>query len=239
MAKTNNGLVEYAKAQLGLPYWYGTFGQTATIDLYNKKKAQYPDYYKADDFSSQIGKRVHDCVGLIKGYLWSDSPTSTPKYNASQDKSAKGMYAASVDKGTSMSCKLYPGLLLYKGNTASSIHHVGIYDGNGYVLEAKGHAYGVVKTPYKQSDWPFWSQCPYTEADSIPQEKVEYYPKLDTGKIDQVFGAIGVEDKYIGNVANRKPIAEANGIMDYRGTAQQNLSLIDLAKKGLLKKPRK
>ena len=27
MIKTNYGLVAYAKAQLGLPYWYGTFGQ--------------------------------------------------------------------------------------------------------------------------------------------------------------------------------------------------------------------
>ena len=30
MTKTNAGLVEYCRAQLGLPYWYGTFGQTAS-----------------------------------------------------------------------------------------------------------------------------------------------------------------------------------------------------------------
>ena len=38
MAKTNTGLVAYAKAQLGLPYWYGTFGQIGTEALYNSKK---------------------------------------------------------------------------------------------------------------------------------------------------------------------------------------------------------
>ena len=31
--KTNSGLVAYAKEQVGLPYWWGTFGQTATSSL--------------------------------------------------------------------------------------------------------------------------------------------------------------------------------------------------------------
>ncbi|MCD7741370.1 MAG: hypothetical protein LUI06_04110 [Ruminococcus sp.] len=82
--KTNTGLVAYAKAQVGLPYWYGTFGQTASASLYTSKKKQYPSYYTASDFSSQYGKRVHNCVGLIKGYLWSSSVTATPAYNSSQ-----------------------------------------------------------------------------------------------------------------------------------------------------------
>ena len=42
--KTNKGLVEYANAQLGKPYWYGTFGQNADAELYAAKKKQYPRY---------------------------------------------------------------------------------------------------------------------------------------------------------------------------------------------------
>ena len=38
MEKTARGLVAYALAQLGKPYWYGTFGQTASKDLYIQKK---------------------------------------------------------------------------------------------------------------------------------------------------------------------------------------------------------
>ena len=34
MKKTNTGLVDYAKAQLGRPYWMGTFGQIATEHIY-------------------------------------------------------------------------------------------------------------------------------------------------------------------------------------------------------------
>ena len=73
MGKTNTGLVEYAKAQLGKPYWYGTFGQISTTSLYNYKKKQYPDQYQWACPSSQLGVRVHDCIGLIKGYLWSNT----------------------------------------------------------------------------------------------------------------------------------------------------------------------
>lgn len=40
--KTNTGLVAYATAQIGNPYWYGTFGQVATEALLKSKMAQYP-----------------------------------------------------------------------------------------------------------------------------------------------------------------------------------------------------
>ena len=167
MEKTNTGLLEYAKAQVGLPYWYGTYGKIASESLYKAKKKQYPAYYTSKDFPSQYGKRVHDCVGLIKGYLWSDSPTGAPKYNSAQDKSARGMYNAATEKGGNSTFPGKPGILVFKTKTtgSSGIHHVGIYDGNGYVYEAKGHAYGVVKTVYKPDDWKYWAQCPYTEAD--------------------------------------------------------------------------
>ncbi len=63
--KTNNGLVKYAKAQLGLPYWYGTFGQEATADLYEYKQKQYPRYYKSwDDFPSQYGMGIKTWVSF-------------------------------------------------------------------------------------------------------------------------------------------------------------------------------
>lgn len=67
---------------------------------------------------------------------------------------------------------------------------------------------------------------------------VSYYPKYTgTSKaIDTVFKAIGVAEKYRGNWAKRKPIAQANGVNNYTGSAIQNLNLVNLAKKGTLKK---
>lgn len=184
MKKTNSGLVAYAKAQVGKPYWYGTFGQTASESLYVSKKKQYPSYYTAQDFSSQYGKRVHDCVGLIKGYLWSDSNTATPSYQAAQDKSAKGMYQAATEKGAIATFPKKAGQLVFKGSSPSAITHVGVYDGSGYVYEAKGHAYGVVKSKF-DSAWSYWAQCPYitddTASETTTKKKSTYsgvYPAL-------------------------------------------------------------
>ena len=167
MSKTNQGLVEYAKAQLGKPYWFGTFGQTATELLYKSKQRQYPKYYTASDFPSQYGQRVHDCIGLIKGYLWSDTPESSPKYRASQDASADGMLSLCWEKGNISTIPELPGVLVF------SPQHVGVYIGNGYVIEARGHAYGVVQTKLSSRGWKNWGKCPWIEyiEESQPQKE--------------------------------------------------------------------
>ena len=65
-----------------------------------------------------------------------------------------------------------------------------------------------------------------------------YYSKyIGTDKnIDVIFRKIGVESKYIGSYASRKPIANVNGISDYRGTYNENTTLTQLAKQGKLKR---
>lgn len=208
MAKTNSGLIEYAKAQLGLPYWWGTFGQTATASLHAAKKKQYPSYYTASDFKSQYGKRVHDCIGLIKGYLWSASPTSAPTYVGSQDKSASGMYAISSIKGQIGTFDFVPGRLLYKGKSASGINHVGVYIGGGYVIEAKGHAYGVVKTAFKGADWTFWSQCPFIQCDTNKDKGEAEAKEYNAGKA--FLNGVDISDVQYGNGMILEDFIEAN-----------------------------
>ena len=144
--KSNTGLIAYAKAQLGKPYWWGTFGQIASGSLYASKKKQYPSYYTANDFASQYGRRVHDCIGLIKGYLWSDTPSSVPQYNAAQDKSASMMYGASKIRGNIGTFDYVPGRLIYKGKSPNGINHVGIYIGDGQFVHAANSSDGLIVT---------------------------------------------------------------------------------------------
>lgn len=166
--KTAAGLVEYCRAQLGLPYWYGTFGQTATHTLLLEKSRQYPSQYPASRVlrarSMHIGRRVHDCIGLVKGYLWSDSPTAKPVYNASQDVSAPAMEKLCTEHGDISRIPEIPGLLVFFTG------HVGVYAGGGRVLEARGFSYGVVET--KLADRPFrtWGKCPYIDYSSAPSD---------------------------------------------------------------------
>ena len=166
MSKTGKGLAEYAIAQLGKPYWWGTFGQTADAGLLSAKRQQYPDYYTASDFTSQFGQKVHDCVGLIKGYLWCDTPDSAPKYKAAQDVAVNGLYLTCKEHGSLGTIPEEPGVCVFMANMG----HVGVYIGNGCVVEAMGHAYGVVKTQLKGRGWSYWGKpgwIEYTGASTI------------------------------------------------------------------------
>lgn len=154
--KSSSWLVTYAKAQVGKPYWFGTFGQTASAALYQSKKKQYPSQYTASDFSSQFGKRVHDCSGLIKAALWCSHIDSTPSYKASEDYSANKFYTMATAKGPIITMPDIPGILVFKG-TDRQKNHIGVYIGNGRVIEAKGHRYGVVESALT-SGWKYWGK---------------------------------------------------------------------------------
>lgn len=220
--KTSKGLVDYAKAQLGLPYWYGTFGLTATEALYKSKKKQYPQYYKwegtpYDNFPSQYGKRVHDCVGLIKGYLWSDTPTSAPKYaNGAPDVSANGMRTSCKEKGDIGTMPDVPGTLVFMNG------HVGVYIGGGYVIEARGHEYGVVKTELKKRPWKWWGKCPwidYSDSSAAAEVKTEdNQPKTVSVKCRKVHLKAGTWN------VRKLPSADSTVIKTVKGNVDINVA---------------
>ena len=226
--KTNTELVEYAKEQLGRPYWYGTFGNKATKDLLERKTAQYPQHYqreRMEKYNQQLGFRVHDCVGLIKGCLWSESINSVPVYNASQDVSANSMLKKCKQRGRMYTMPEIPGVLVFMPG------HVGIYCGDGKVIEARGFHYGVVETKLEERPWENWGKCPWIKY----PESMRCFARCEKGEtsIVDALKALGENSGF----AYRKKIAAANGIDDYIGTAKQNVTLLALLKKGILFRP--
>ena len=162
MGKNNFQALQYARAQLGRPYWYGTFGQFATVELYEQKKKQYKTQYtkwSAESFLKDCDRKtkVHDCIGLCKGYMMSISPEAEAHYISKYDISANGMEEAAKLKGDISTLPDIPGVLVWKNG------HIGIYEGNGHVIEAKGHAYGVVRSDLKATAWKKWLVCPWWE----------------------------------------------------------------------------
>lgn len=145
--KTNIGLVEYAKEQVkhNYGYWYGCFGQRADKNLLAYKRQQYPSQYPPkkwtmESFTCQYGQRVTDCVGLIKGYMFSKTPESEPVYNAKYDLSADSLIKICTDVVPYKDRKEIGGLICWKKG------HVGVYALDGKTEEAKGHAYGCIET---------------------------------------------------------------------------------------------
>lgn len=118
---------------------------------------------------------MHDCVGLIKGYLWSETLNSTPIYNSKQDKDVNGMKNNCTETGDIKTLPELKGVLVFmKG-------HVGIYIGNGEVIEARGHSYGVVKTKLNERKWTSWGKLRWIEYKEVKmfeqgqeKEAIEY-----------------------------------------------------------------
>lgn len=212
--KTASGLIEYCKAQLGKPYWFGTFGQTATQSILAYNRGRFPSYYTASDFQRQIGQRVHDCAGLIKGYLWSDTPTAAPKYNSGgyPDLSADAMRQKCTERGAIDTIPDIPGVLVFMSQ------HVGVYIGGGQVIEARGHAYGVVQTALKSRGWKWWGKLPYIDYDT-EEKGMEYIgnarlqlcmnpEKLTPAQIKAKTGCTAVINGGLYDMAKFRPIAQ-------------------------------
>ena len=161
MVKTSKGLASFAIQCLGRPYIYGTYGQILTERLLLDRASTYPSRIGPERVKyareHYIGKRVSDCEGMIKNYLWADSPDTAPTYNASQDLSANGAFQAATVKGKIDTIPEVPGICVrYSG-------HVGVYIGNGEVIEERGFNYGCVKTRLKDRAWTDWFEHPWID----------------------------------------------------------------------------
>jgi len=70
--RTHEEVVAIAKTIVGMPYWYGTFGQAPSLDLLRAKRKQYPSQYRCikstGNYEGAINRFavVMDCIGLIR-----------------------------------------------------------------------------------------------------------------------------------------------------------------------------
>ena len=186
MAKTNFGLVDWAKKWLGMPYWYSCVCYKCTDELLNRKAKQYPKHYtqsRMSRYKADIsdGKWAADCIGLAKGYMWWDSEKMAAKYavNGRPDMSANGMLEVAKVKGDIKTLPELPGTMLWMNG------HAGVYIGGGWAIEERGFNYGCVKTRISDRPGKKWYRLPgltYLEVDDgSGREKVPFETFEDPG----------------------------------------------------------
>lgn len=164
--KTNIGLTNFAinALDVGSGYIYGAYGQDVTMAFLKQQQSRFFTDSDANLTNSEInfiyetygGKPAFDCIGLIKAYEWIDEDTGIIRYqsNGFRDVGADGMFRSAVIFGEISSIPDTPGLAVCMSG------HIGIYIGNGEVIEAKSNHDGVVKTQLSEGSWTYWMQLP-------------------------------------------------------------------------------
>lgn len=162
--KNNLDLAQWAihAEQAGWGYVWGTHGQVLTEAQLEASLSAYPyEVGRYEDFirSHWLGGRTSDCVGLIKGYGWFNPETGSIDYGANgmPDLDADSMYRSAAEKGPIATIPEIPGLAVWHTG------HIGIYIGNGEVIEAMGTRYGVVRTALSERGWTHWLKVPSIE----------------------------------------------------------------------------
>ena len=146
-------LARRVQTKLGLPYVYSALGQRMTEELIRSFAKAYPSVYTSSYLAKTlkaVGKQAFDCVGLIKFFVWGNTGDKLLTYNPATDISANNAYNRATVKGTIKTIPETPGVCVWLNG------HIGVYIGGGYVIEARGVDYGVVKTKLAARPWTHW-----------------------------------------------------------------------------------
>lgn len=153
MSLTNIGLVEFVKTKLGTKYVYGAKGKVLTKDQFDYFKKTYPQYTPLSD-KNKIGTVCVDCSGLISWYT--------------------GILKSST--AFASESKLQPINTISLAPIGAAVWrqgHIGVYIGNGEIIEARGSQFGTVRTKVGQRDFTHWFLLKDIEYVEGEQEVVE------------------------------------------------------------------
>ena len=151
---TGQELIKFCESKLGTNYVYGTKGTVMTTNQYNTLKKMYPVAVWDSD-KSKINTVCVDCSGLIQ---WA---TGVKKNSTNLRNTTKKVYDISTVAQAPV------GAILWKQG------HVGVYAGDGWGIEAKGSAYGVVRTKVSSTKWEKWLLPDYIDYSEKPASSQE------------------------------------------------------------------
>ena len=150
--------LEHVRAQLGMPYVWGAQGHVLTDmpnpekwirdkETSNKNAERAINYYRKVKAAGMDPIRAYDCSGLIMSFVENEK-------GLRGDLPARYIYSdcQEIERGD-----LQPGDLVFRHN-GEKIHHVGVYMGEGRVIEAMGRDVGVVDRRIDASGKGYWNR---------------------------------------------------------------------------------
>lgn len=185
-------------------YMTGTFGQRVTNALIEQKIKQYPRSYsrvKTAKLKNLVGKNYHafDCIGLVKGVLWG-YPNVKYNSNGVPDVNDQMVLSYLLDISTDMNNIEVGELLHMKG-------HVGVYVGNGSVVECTAKWSGnVLISSLTARKWERHGKLPWITY--FTTQKTEEVFKMNTLK----YGSRGTDVTIFETIMNKMGLY--SGVLD-------------------------
>lgn len=148
-------LIEYAIKAVGAGYCWGADGQVCSPkvrrELAGRTSSQSNKNNLLITCAKWDGKRVWDCSGLFRG-AWRE----LSKYRSG---GATTIYKSWCnEKGTIDTMPDIPGIAVFRG-TPGNMAHIGLYIGNGEVVDARGSSVGVLRgTLQSYGKWTHWGK---------------------------------------------------------------------------------
>lgn len=193
MDKTNQGLVDYVRKQVGIPYVMGTNCRVLTSarlqSLINTNPAKWFTKERITQCKKWVGQVTADCHGLIEGYLNdTDQDGTVESGEGTYDTTADNAVNKATVKGTidTMDKSAIGLCVRYKG-------HVGVYIGGGKVIEARGFNYGVCITNLSARPWTHWYEHPEIEYKKVRRTLKLTSPRMKGEDVKELQRLIGVD----------------------------------------------
>lgn len=200
--------IDYLHAQVGCIYVWGAQGEKDISEEWIRKKETSEanakraiSLWKRRIAEGMENIAAYDCSGLIMKFLMDEGLYKS-------DMSSRGLYSASqkLDRRT----LLMPGDLVFRHN-GERIHHVGVFVGNGMVIEAKGRDDGVVLRLMDASGKAYWNRwgrlSVITDEETEPEQSVHFpdvyyysgatYVNLRTEPKGEIIGRVNKGDKVL------------------------------------------
>lgn len=171
---------KWCNEQIGSGYVWGSTGFILTKARLDALIQQYPQYVSYEKNSKWIGKKVFDCQGLSRAAM-KEINISIPSGASSQWKKTNWEARGPIEEiPRDKIC-----LVFRESPSANPMQHVGVYIGDGYVVDARGSANGVVKNKLTDYKWTHYGIPVGIYTNSKKEEgSVEalYQAKENTGK---------------------------------------------------------
>lgn len=184
--KQSEKIKQYALAQVGGPYVYGATGKRCTPAMRRRQAKQYPQFEPIINKTCPVlagqqptcaeckynGKIAHDCAQLTSKAA-AQAGIRLPSGATTQWQT--GPWA---QKGDISGLPYRAVAFVYRQTPDGKMQHTGVYLGDGTCVDARGHAFGVLRKRLEEYRWTHYA-IPIgidSDADTEAQASVQKAP---------------------------------------------------------------